>query len=469
MSDQDELISDHSYQAPETGMRCAYQYPAAPYEDGRPGEPYRCWARASEHANQDDPISDHPFEGDPSGGCAYVYRDPIEPEVCGVPASEHAVPGPSIHHLINTHPHEFVPQEQHPSACAFFVKEERPGRREPGTRVCGYIESEHHVTRSTSAVVRLADVAQYARAPMPDAARAGVVVTLIDAPTDPLGTLAVLSGIYSGRVARSKAEVTDEQRRTAWDDMMKTVLSGPLEAMQFTFLIEGVDRAITHQLVRNRFAFVAQESLRFAVAEDWAQEIPLPPSLAGMADDAPAVMLWRRGLNEAEDRYAALVAAGMPAEEARGLLPHAITTRLYVTWSMRSLLMEAGKRTCTQAQFPWRQLMAGVAKALREQAGSSARNVGALDGDDDGWQYRLFAQAIRPVCYQAGKCTFMASMDRGCTIRERVNAFERNGVPSSEWEVPYGKERGTQAEVLRHINPAEWAADPAAARVVGES
>lgn len=376
-------------------------------------------------------------------------------------------------------------------------------------------------------LVRKADVAQYAREPMPDAARKGIQVTLIDAPVDPLGTMAVIGGIYEGRVARSKAEVTDEQRRSMLADMQATVLNGPLESILFTFLVEGVDRAITHQMVRNRFAFYAQESLRFAVAEDWAQEIPLPPSLAGLAEDAPAVGVWRRSLNQAEDNYAALLGAGMPAEEARGVLPHAITTRLYWTVSLRTLIMEAGKRTCTQAQFPWRMLFAGVAKALRARGEDSqggpqsemmtgykdargdkhytnesvqellrynrpedvvADEVTILGDPEvfqgDGWQYEALAGLLRPVCYQTGSCGFMAKFDRGCTIRSRVDANEKLGRPSAEWGTQYDVVDplevvvgvGPQSVVVDRdgrtpvfigaIHSREWAADPGAARVV---
>lgn len=317
---------------------------------------------------------------------------------------------------------------------------------------------------SGNKIVKVSDIAQYQRPPMPDAARKGITVTLIDAPVDPLGTMAVIGGIYKGIVARSKSEVTDEQRRSMLADMQATVLNGPLESITFTFLIEGVSRAITHQMVRNRFSFFAQESLRFAVAEDWAQEVPLPPSLAARRDDDPLVSLWRRGMNAAEDGYAALVAAGMPAEEARGLLPHAITTRLYWTVSLRTLIMEAGKRTCTQAQFDWRILFGGIAKALRARA-TEGENVWQQDGSLafepflDNWQYTAFAELLRPVCYQEGKCGFMAKFDRGCTIRERVNAFDKLDIPSTVW---HSKEAWADGA----INPAEWAADPAAARVV---
>lgn len=427
----------------------------------------------------DEYITGHCYWGDDQGvgGCEYIHPARVPqgvPVLCGQSRAMHADPGTNVVHLLQKYPHEFQRSEHGGNICSFSATQ--TGETDPTMggiwSVCGYPESEHHAARPPQplgALVRKADVAQYARAPMPDRARAGITVTLIDAPMDPLGTLAVIAGMYEGKVRRSKGEVSDAERRQAYADMMATVLDGPLEAVQFTFLVEGCDRAFTHQAVRSRFAFFAQESLRFAVAEDWAQEVPLPPSLAGRREDDTLVMVWRRALNQAEDSYAASVAAGMPAEEARGLLPHAITTRYYWTVSLRTMLQEAGKRTCTQAQFHWRQMFAGVAKAFRARA-NEGENVMQLDGSGlkfepflDNWQYELFADAIRPVCYQQGKCGFMAKFDRGCTIRERVDAFEKAGVPSSEWgKLPLERQ---DHNGIPAIYPAEWAADPAAARV----
>lgn len=426
----------------------------------------------------DDLVTDHPYQGEARGGASCQYYYPVietsgVPEICGRQSMDHADPRGGAPHLIDQHPHDFVAPSEGGDHCAYAASSTGSEDAQEGGvwRVCGYPEAEHHVRRQpvrVGAVVRVADVAQYERPAMPEAARRGPVVTLIDAPVDPLGTLAVIGGIYTGQVARAKAAVTDEQRRQMLADMQATVLNGPLEAIQFTFLVEGVGRDITHQMVRNRFAFFAQESLRFAVAEDWAQEVPLPPSLAHLPQDHPQIGIWRRALNQSEDNYAALIGAGMPAEEARGVLPHAITTRLYWTVSLRTLLQEAGKRTCTQAQFPWRTIFGGVATALRRR-GSNAmaepyevRAGGKAVVDRlDGWQYRAFADLMRPVCYQQERCGFMAKFDRGCTIRERVDAFEREGVPSAVWH---------DREVFGPgaIDPAEWAADPGAARVYKE-
>lgn len=327
-------------------------------------------------------------------------------------------------------------------------------------------------------VVRWADAHQYKSEPMPQGA-GGPRVYLLNATPDPLGSLAALTATYSGRVVRSLGEVTDEQRRQAYQDMMGTALNSALECMQFHFLFEGVDRAFTHQHVRGRHAFYAQESLRFAVKEDWAAEIPLPPSLAGNPDSAQA-RIWQQTLNYIEDQYGALVRNGMPAEEARGLLPHAVQTRIHwvVTW--RELLHVAGLRTCTQAQFVWRQVFADVAKALRlhSSTGLQGRKATGRDGVDrnypqsDGWQFRFLADQIRPVCYQTGRCQFGASFDRSCSIRERVQIRSRHSYPapdSSQWHKPflYNDQKTGQPCTSEGIQPWEWAADPSAARMRG--
>lgn len=324
----------------------------------------------------------------------------------------------------------------------------------------------------TQEIQRWADAHQYSSEPMPEAAKSGITVTLLNATPDPLGTLAALCATYSGRVVRNLAEVTDAERRKALDDMLATILNGPLAGVQFHFLIEGAGRDFTHQAVRDSFSFIAQESLRFAVKEDWTQEVPLPPSLAGLKDDDPRVRMWRKALNAAEDAYGALVAAGMPAEDARKLLPHAVTTRYHWTPTLRTLLHEAGKRTCTQAQFEWRRMFAQVAMALRgygtfkAQTSTQALAAQRMGLVDDNWQFNLIADKLRPVCYTTGKCEFKAGFDRYCSIRDRVDQNTRLGRPSTEWHQPYYDEDHAIGDPdIKAIHPAEWAADPWAARL----
>lgn len=332
---------------------------------------------------------------------------------------------------------------------------------------------EGHAPRSRD-LLRLADAQQYSAEPQPEAAKRGPVVILLNATPDPFGSLAALTAMYTGRVVRSLNELTDDERRAALQAMQSTALNGPLEAVQFHFVIEGVNRSWTHQAVRGRRAFYAQESLRFAVVDDWSDDVPLPPYLAQLGEDHVLSRVYRQGLMKSEDAYSVLVSNGVPAEEARDLLPHAVLTRLHWVCTLRELLHVAGLRTCTQAQFSWRLVMAGVAQALRtygRQFGNGVASGGPPEGGCDEWQLYAIADALRPVCYQTGRCGFMAAFDRACTIRERVEKNAAMGRPSSVWSQPghTGDEMCDGAfgcpQYVAPIHDHEWAADPGAARV----
>lgn len=339
-------------------------------------------------------------------------------------------------------------------------------------------------------------------------------VELIWMTPDPLGAMAAFTGIYEGKVFRSLSEVTDDDRRKALEDVQQTHLQAPLEVIKMHFLFEGVDRAFTHQLVRQRTAVYGQESMRFAVLGALLDATTLPPSLAGTEpttgrEGIPSVALaellasedfgrlkatekhravWEYAIGVIDNAYHYLVESGMPAEEARGLLPHATATRIHFVTDMRNLIAHAGNRLCTQAQFHWRLVFGGIVKSIMEHGGGLCQTCGGSgiveerrdyatetlscmdcmetgSENPDGWQYKAIAQSnmFRPVCYQLGHCPFKASFDRACTIRDRVDAFAKDGVPSSQW----GDDSWMTAEQnhLAKINPAEWLLDPGAARM----
>lgn len=279
---------------------------------------------------------------------------------------------------------------------------------------------------------------------------------LIGATADPLGELASMNGIYTGKVFRSLSEVTNDDRHTAWEEVMKTRIQTPLEAIQFHFLFENVTRAFTHQLVRTRNATYAQESLRFAVKE--GAPVALPPSLQGERKDDAMRVIWEAAVDKEMAAYNMLVDSGMPAEDARGLLPTNVLTRIHVVIDLRNLIQLAGNRLCTQAQFEWRAAISEMVRAIREH------------GDDKGdWQFKLISEIFRPVCYLTGKCEFQSKMDRPCSIRGRVDAFEQYGVKPEDWDVGARINKSVYPEPelyidLLPIQPVEWLADPNAAR-----
>lgn len=335
----------------------------------------------------------------------------------------------------------------------------------------------------TTDVRKWGDEQQYEAAPMQANynEKTGVLpkVTLLWMTPDPLGAIAAACRMYEGKPTYDLADITDDERRHYWDQAQATHLKAPLEYVQFHFFIEGVDRAFTHQMVRQRTAVFAQESMRFAVmGGGFLENTTLPPSLHGTPqspdDWQPEDMLpnderlrwrlqWDDAIRHVERAYTALVEGGMPAEEARGLLPHAMATRLNYDTNLRNLLDHSGNRLCTQAQFHWRLVFAQLAQAIR----NFPRTGGA--SYEDSWQFEALASVFRPVCYELGKCPFQASFDRECSIRERVQTNAEHGRSSDQWHLPMYEETGTglgreTRKVVDEILPQEWAMDPEAAR-----
>lgn len=327
-------------------------------------------------------------------------------------------------------------------------------------------------------VVRWADRAMYDSEEMPfDVNKEGPRVTLLNATPRPLAAIAAMSMMYEGKVCRDLEDVTPEQRRHYFEQIKKTHLKAPFESVSLHFMIEGVTRSFTHQMVRQRTAVYAQESLRFAVKDHIDEEVALPPSLRQLKADDPRVVLWKRTVNSVDDGYNALVNAGVPAEDARGLLPHNITTRLNYVTNLRGLLDHGGMRLCTQAQFEWRQVWDGIIRAIAGYTGFDD-NGGS---QNDHWEFQQIAAMFRPVCYLTGKCEFNATFDRACKIKSRVNANTAIGRPSSEWHEPYSGSEGMSWEGqtqdggktvylgktitgIKGIHPAEWMLDDSAAR-----
>ena len=355
---------------------------------------------------------------------------------------------------VNIHNHEF--EEKFSVNCeACNMEDARP---DPDLK-----------TASTE-VTRWADEAMFKAAPI-DASE-GPKVYLLWMTPDPLGAIAAVCKMYKGEVVRDLSTVTDEERLHYIAEMQKTKLKAPLEFVKFHFLIEGVTRSFTHQMVRQRTAVYAQESLRFAVKED--MPVGLPPSLAGTDDVAihyggPHTNkermrnVWDAETQNIREAYLQLIDMGMPAEDARGLLPHNVLTRLHYSTDLRALLDHAGNRLCTQAQFEWRLVFAKIIEAIR-----NADPDGPIKPKLPQGNVRLadkLLDAFKPVCYQTGKCEFKANFDRACSIRERVDAFERNGIPSSQWEQGMNCDpHDDMLPVIEPIKPGEWLLDPGAAR-----
>lgn len=357
-----------------------------------------------------------------------------------------------------------------------------------------YVEAWDRAEKDRAAahgsIRRWADEQQYVAAPI-EGSRDGsgnIVprVHLLTMTPDPLGAIAAMCRMYEGKPTYSMGEISDEERRHYFAQAQATHLRAPLEAVKFHFFIEGVTRSFTHQMVRQRTAVYAQESMRFAVKENLAAEISLPPSIAALKPNHPTRQVWDDTVEHVSHTYNYLVANGIPAEDARGLAPHATTTRLNYITDLRNLSDHAGNRLCTQAQFEWRIVFLGIVAAIRDYrpdfSSLSEVQLGGLPNaptlrehavwqwdQTNRWQFEELASSglFRPVCYQLGKCPFKATFDRACSIRERVEVrADHGGKDPTQWHKPflYYAEDGKTMMTSKGIDPREWLADPAAAR-----
>ena len=66
-----------------------------------------------------------------------------------------------------------------------------------------------------------------------------------------------------------KKEIDDKEKESFVKKIVESGHESPLEHVKFTFAIEGVSRALTHQLVRHRIASYSQQSQRYVKVENF--------------------------------------------------------------------------------------------------------------------------------------------------------------------------------------------------------
>lgn len=137
-----------------------------------------------------------------------------------------------------------------------------------------------------------------------------------------------------------------------------------LEHVAFTFGIEGISRACSHQLVRHRIASFSQQSQRYVShTEPFAAVVP--PSIAGQPELAQRFDAF---LAETHRLYRELLDAGVPAEDARFVLPNAAATKLVFTMNARELHHFFALRCCRRAQWEIRLMAREMLKLARQAA-----------------------------------------------------------------------------------------------------
>ena len=123
------------------------------------------------------------------------------------------------------------------------------------------------------------------------------------------------------------------------------------EHIYFTFKIEGISRACSHQLVRHRHCSFTQRSQRYCNENQF--EYVTPDSIYDIA----ALGTYDYHMLSVNELYKDFQAIGIPNEDARYLLPNACCTDLYLSCNLRELIHICNERLCSKAQWEIRKLV----------------------------------------------------------------------------------------------------------------
>jgi thymidylate synthase (FAD) len=177
---------------------------------------------------------------------------------------------------------------------------------------------------------------------------------------------------YSPRsVSELRSSLGEDEVDTLLGKLLEMGHFSALEHAVFTFGIEGISRACSHQLVRHRVASYSQQSQRY-VTLDKVNAI-VPPSVKADADKAAE---FERMLTEIWAFYSRMVDSGVAPEDARYILPNACETKIVVTMNARELHHFFRLRTCRRAQWEIRLMAEAMLKEVAPKAPKLFKGVG---------------------------------------------------------------------------------------------
>lgn len=199
-------------------------------------------------------------------------------------------------------------------------------------------------------------------------------VTLLYHTPDPERAVATAARLcYAPVGGRELMEgLTQEKIEHVLRTIMQSGHFSTLEHASYTFSVEGVSRALTHQLVRHRLASFNQQSQRYVKFKEEPQTIK-PGSVYA---DTELSRVFDEAIDTVWQAYDRLVKAGVPAEDARYLLPNACETKIVITMNIRELLHFFELRCCNRAQWEVRELAWKMLELVRPTAPYIFRQAG---------------------------------------------------------------------------------------------
>jgi thymidylate synthase (FAD) len=162
------------------------------------------------------------------------------------------------------------------------------------------------------------------------------------------------------------------------ENIKKQAHGSVLEHANYSLLLEGVSRSLTHELVRHRAGFsYSQLSQRYV--DESVADFVIPPAIIG---DETVESRWRSQMEDAQKTYVALVEQlmeryswvddrvhrrKMAREAARGVLPNSTETKILATANVRAWRSMLELRAGEGAELEIRRLAVAIIHILKKE------------------------------------------------------------------------------------------------------
>ena len=185
---------------------------------------------------------------------------------------------------------------------------------------------------------------------------------------------------FAGRLCyMSQHNPAKRETREYLENIKKQGHGSVLEHANYSILLEGVSRSLTHELVRHRAGFAYSQLSQRYVDESQASFV-IPPAVVGRRR---ARGVWRAQVEQAQAVYVDLVAKlmerygwvadkvhrrKMAREAARAVLPNATETKIVVTANARAWRTMLELRSSEGAELEIRRMAVAVLRMLKQEA-----------------------------------------------------------------------------------------------------
>ena len=208
----------------------------------------------------------------------------------------------------------------------------------------------------------------------------------------------------SSDIGSLKDGLTDDKVENFISMLASIGHESPMEHVSFTFGIEGISRACSHQLVRHRIASYSQKSQRYVNENGF--EFIVPPEIEAVPEAKAEFERSMEALTESYEKIADILTEKHTAdfisqgqdektaarnarkkanEDARFVLPNACETKIVVTMNVRTLFNFFKHRCCNRAQWEIKAVADEMLRLCYEAAPHVFKNAG-------------------PSCVMTGRC-----------------------------------------------------------------